>query len=141
MNLNEKAGRIEYGQEGEEIVHNLFNKKGLDNVWLRVGINQKSAYDNLRRGDIHLPKTNEYIDVKHTACITRKSAYGFKGDWFLIIPERNIKKAWVVSAETIRNYMDKIKDLETTISGEKCWYFNEPLYSSIPIKDFILERI
>jgi len=139
--LNTKNKRLAYGEIGEKLIYDLFKSKGLNVTWLKVGTNQKTAYQNMQYGDLYLPNTNEYIDVKYTTCITKASADNFIGDYFLLIPNKDIKKAWVVGSKTIKKYFAKIDKFQTTISGAECRYFNTPLYSSIPIMDFVKNRI
>jgi hypothetical protein len=139
-----KDERIAFGRQGEELIFSIFNAKGVEAILLEVGINQANAYQNMQEGDIYLPKTNEYIDVKYTDFISIESANEFKGQWFLFIPKQDITKSWVASRHTVRDYANRVKesgDLIRIRSGDLGHRFYEPLRNSLPLKEFIRLRM
>lgn len=139
-----KQDRINYGDVAEDLVYRAFIEKDIEVELLRVGINQKSPFDNMKEGDLYLPNTDEYIDVKRTTFVSYNSAKEFQGDFFLFIPDMKLENAWLSPARSIQKYIFKVKQSGNLVpgpSGDLGWYFRKRPDRSIRLYDFMIGRI
>lgn len=139
-----KNDRMDYGDIAEKLAYEAFLDKNIEVEWLRVGINQKSPFDNMREGDLYLINTDEYIDVKGTTFVSYNSAKNFEGDFFLFIPNMKLSNAWVAPAQSIQKYIFKVKqsgNLVPGLSRDLGWYFKQRTNISISLRDFMRGRI